>query len=108
MNSLHIVAVVMLAASVVAAQPPVVGYPVTYPVDYNGRFLAERDVDDIVRFIRTIPQVDHRVRLISVSSADDIQVHTGPRLGNPGGDTLHLRKSHWTWTLVSKSKGSGF
>jgi hypothetical protein len=108
MNSLDIVAFVMLAASVVEAQPPVVGYPVTYPVDYNGRYLAECDVDDIVRFIRTIPHVDHRVRLISVASPEDVQVHTGPRLGNPAGDTLHLRKGHWSWTLVSKSKGSGF
>ena len=98
----------MLAAAAVVAQPPVVGYPVTYPVDYSGSYLAERDVDDIVTFIRTIPHVDHRVRLISVASAEDVEVHTGPRLGNPAGDTLHLRKSHWTWTLVSKSKGSGF
>jgi len=108
MNSSHLIAVVMLAASVVAAQPPVVGYLVTYPRDYNGSYLTERDADDIVTFLRTIPHVDHRVRLISVSSADDVKVHTGPRLGNPAGDTLHLRKSHWKWTLVSKSKGSGF
>jgi hypothetical protein len=97
-----------MLASVAAAQPPVVGYPVTYPVHYNGGYLAERDVDDIVTFIRTIPNVDHRVRLISVSSAEEVEVHTGPRLGNPAGDTLHLRKSSSTWTLVSTSKGSGF
>ena len=65
MTSQHIVAVAMLTASVVAAQPPVVGFPVTYPLDYNGRYLQERDADDIVTFIRTVPHVDHRVRLIS-------------------------------------------
>src|SRR5690349_16894590 len=108
MNSRHIVAFVMFGALVVAAQPPVVGYPVTYPFDYNGRYLTERDADDIVQFIRTIPHVDHRVQLISVSSANDVQVHTGPRLGNPAGDTLRLRKVHQTWTVVSRSKGSGF
>jgi hypothetical protein len=102
------VAVAMLAASVVAAQPPVVGFPVTYPLDYGGRYLQERDADDIVTFIRTIPHVDHRVRLISVISSDDVQVHTGPGLRNPAGDTLHCRKHHGTWTVISKSKGSGF
>jgi hypothetical protein len=98
----------MLAASVVAAQPPGVGFPVTYRLDYNGRYLTERDADNIVRFIRTIAHVDHRVQLISVISADDVQVHTGPRLRNPAGDTLHCRKHHGTWTVVGKSKGSGF
>ena len=98
----------MLGALLAVAQPPVVGYPVTYPVAYNGSYLGERDVDDIVTFIRTIPHVDHRVRLISVASPADIQVHTGPHIGNPAGDTLHLRKSQSKWTLVSTSKGSGF
>jgi len=107
MNSPHIVELVMLVASIVAAQPPVAGYPVIYPFDYNGRYLTERDAEDIVLFIRTVPHVDHRVRLISVASADDVEVHTGPRLGNPAGDTLHLRKNHWKWTLVCKSKSRG-
>ena len=91
-----------------AGQPPVVTYPVTYPVNYNGHYLTQREADGLVGFINTIPGINHRVVLIGVHLPRDIEVHTGPRLGDPRGDTLCVQKRDGRWALIQKSKGSGF
>ncbi len=106
----RVVVALMLAFSIPvrAGQPPIVSQLVTYPLDYRGRYLTQRDADQIVSFVNTIPSVDHRVRLISVKSAENVEVHTGSGLRNPAGNTLHLRKHHGAWSVVGKSHGSGF
>ena len=91
-----------------AGQPPVVTYPVTYPVNYDRHYLTQREADGLVGFINTIPDINHRVLLISVDLPRDIEVHTGPRLGDPRGDTLRIQKRDGRWALIQRSKGSGF
>jgi hypothetical protein len=106
----RVIVTLMLASSLSAwaAQPPALRQLVTYQFDYRGRYLTQREADQIVSFVNTVPAVDHRVRLISVKSPDDVEVHTGPGLRNPAGNTLHLRKHHGAWSVFGKSQGSGF
>ena len=106
----QIAALLMFAlwSSAQSAEPPVVSYPVTYPLDYRGRYLTQREADQIVSFIKTVRSVDHRVVMIDVTSSEEVEVHTGPGLRISAGDTLHLRGHHGAWRVVSRSKGSGF
>jgi hypothetical protein len=106
----QLAAFLVLVCSPVAqsTQPPAVSYPVTYPLDYRGRYLTQRDADEVVRFVKTLPGVDHHVVLISVKSPTNVDVHTGPGFRTSRGNTLYLLKQHGAWAVVQKSKGSGF
>jgi hypothetical protein len=110
MNMRHCAALLTLVFFSLASaeQPPVVTYPVTYPVGYNGHCLTQHEADGLVGFIVTIPGINHRVLMISVHLPGDIEVHTGPRLGDPRGDTLRVQKRDGRWALIQRSKGSGF
>src|SRR5260370_36715265 len=106
----HPAALLMFAFTSVAlsGQPPVVSYPVTYPLDYKGHYLTQREADEIVRVTKGIRDIDHRVLMINVDSPRDVEANTGPRLGNPHGNTLRLQRRDGQWLLIKKSKGSGF
>src|SRR5689334_2014001 len=87
-----VILVFVSSLCVSAAQPPVVRQLITYPLDYHGHYLTQRDADQIVSFVQAVAGVDHHVRLISVKSPEDVEVHTGPGLRSSAGNTLHLQK----------------
>jgi hypothetical protein len=67
--------------------------------------LSDAQVDEIVRFVKTIPGVDHRVQELDGTSPPQVVVHTGSyRAGRGHGDLLRIEKRHGHWILVSKAK----
>ena len=67
--------------------------------------LSDAQVDEIVRFVKTIRGVDHRVQQVDGTEPHQVLVHTGSyRAGRGHGDLLRIEKQHGHWILVSKSK----
>ncbi len=103
---------IVSCSSIPVSDAPVVTYPVTYPADdrgnYRGKFINQSEADEIVRVVKAVPNIDHRVRLISVKSVTDVEVHTGPSFRSGAGATLHMRKAEGRWVVVEKFKESGF
>jgi hypothetical protein len=65
--------------------------------------LSDTEVDEIVRFVKTLPVVDHRVQEVDGTSPPQVLVHTGASRGGHG-DLLRIEKRHGHWTFVSRSK----
>ena len=65
--------------------------------------LSNAQVDEIVRFVKTLPDVDHRVQEVDGTSPPLVLVHTGASRGTHG-DLLRIEKRHGHWTLLSKGK----
>lgn len=92
---------------------PTISYP-EFRVDddsSNSQLLTQKEEDEIVRFVKTVHGIDHRVQEIEVKSHYQVEVRTG-RL-NPlefkkerHGDRLMLRKSDGQWTVVERSSWS--
>ena len=77
----------------------------------NSQLLTQKEEDEIVRFVKTVHGIDHRVQEIEVKSHDQVDVKTGPP--NPleskkdrHGDRLLLRKQDAQWTVVERSSWS--
>jgi hypothetical protein len=65
--------------------------------------LSNKQVDDLILFVRTLPGIDHSVQEINGTSPPDVIVHTG-RNRTSGGDLLYIRRHGDHWTLVKKTK----
>jgi len=104
-------ALVTLASSS-KADSPTITYPELRVDDSaNSQLLTQKEEDEIIRFVKTVGGIDHRVQEIEVKSHDQVEVKTGPH--NPldfkkdrYGDTLLLRKNGGQWTLVKQSRWS--
>ena len=92
-------------------QSPTISYPDFKIDDGNSQLLTQEEEDEIVRFVKTVRGVDHRVQEIQVKSHSEVEVKTGAI--NPlefkkerHGDRLLLRKSDAQWTVVERSSWS--
>src|SRR4051794_37591282 len=65
--------------------------------------LSDAQVDGIVRFVKTVPGVDHRVQEVDGTEPPQIIAHTGASRGTHG-DLLRIGRRHGCWVLVSKGK----
>jgi hypothetical protein len=65
--------------------------------------ISDAQVDEIVRYVRTLRAVDHRVQEVDGASPPEVLVHTGASRFSHG-DLLHIERRRGTWVLVSKSK----
>jgi hypothetical protein len=67
--------------------------------------LTDAQVDEIVRFVKTIPGINHHVNELDGTSPPQVVVHTGSYLSGRGhGDLLRIEKRNGRWSLLSKSK----
>ena len=65
--------------------------------------LSDAQVDEIVRFVKTLPGIDHRVQEVDGTSPPQVVVHTGASRGGRG-DLLRIEKRHGRWIVLSKAK----
>jgi hypothetical protein len=65
--------------------------------------LSDAQVDEIVRFVRTLPGIDLRVLEVDGTSPPQVEVRTGwIRAGRGHGDWLRIEKRDGHWILLSK------
>lgn len=91
---------------------PTISYPdLRLDDSSNSQLLTQKEEDEIVRFVKTVHGIDHRVQEIEVKSHYEVEVKTGAI--NPldfkkdrHGDRLLLRKSDTQWTVVERSSWS--
>ena len=106
-----LVPVLLTLASCSKKDSPSISYP-EFSEDFsNSQLLTQAEEDEIIRFVKTIDRIDHRVQQIEVKSHDQVDVKTGPV--NPlefkkdrRGDTVLLRKNGAQWTVVERSSWS--
>jgi hypothetical protein len=91
---------------------PIISYPDLRSDDFsNSQLLTQKEEDEIVRFVKTVHGIDHRVQEIEVKSHYEVEVKTGAI--NPldfekdrEGNRLLLRKGDTQWTVVERSSWS--
>src|ERR1017187_9716998 len=60
-------------------EAPTISYP-EFRVDddsSNSQLLTQQEEDEIIRFVKTVGGIDHRVQEIEVKSHDQVEVKTG-------------------------------
>lgn len=108
-----IIPLLLICSACSKKDSPTISYPELRVDDdsSNSQFLTQQEEDEIIRFVKTVRGIDHRVQEIEVKSHDQVEVKTGPL--NPlefkkdrHGDSLLLRKNGGQWTLVERSSWS--
>ena len=65
--------------------------------------LTDAQVDEIIRFIRTVRHINHSVQEIdAATSPPDVIIHTGSQ--SRSGDLVYLRKKEGHWSVTKKAK----
>jgi hypothetical protein len=93
----------VLCVSVRAGDRPVVFYKVDMRTGRLSGGLTAAQVDEVVRFVKTLRGVDHRVVEVDGTSPPQMEVHTGASLVGHG-DLLRIEKRRGRWLVLSKAK----
>jgi hypothetical protein len=102
------VVAVLLLASVICSPAqskdrPIIMYLVDEKTGRQSGGLTDAQVDDIVRFIKTVRGIDHHVQEINATSPPEVVVHTG-RYRNGSGDLLHIQEHNGHWSIIKRAK----